>query len=245
MSVNYNFFLVANEAWHFSAIIHLKNADDLQAKLVHEISCINQGILKKNTLVSSLILCHSRISVPALLVCIFRYALIFCIPRCPGAKRNLSVRSPWELVCLSSLAIDTDSWNHIVFRRVHRVELTWWNRIWVLDRWRQQEDFDVALVASWILISAGLVWHQGQLQNAILVLINNTYTVPTTQKIPKRNNPKNTMKVELSLHASKLKNATNFGTSDPYAVVTQISTQAGNKPEVLGKTEVWVFGSSL
>lgn len=46
------------------------------------------------------------------------------------------------------------------------------------------------------------------------------------------------MKVELSLHASKLKNTTSFGTSDPYAVVTHISTVAGNKPEVLGKTEV-------
>ena len=51
-----------------------------------------------------MILCHSRSSVPALIVCIFRYARIFCIPRCPGAKRNLSLRSPWELVCLSSLS---------------------------------------------------------------------------------------------------------------------------------------------
>jgi len=45
------------------------------------------------------------------------------------------------------------------------------------------------------------------------------------------------MKVELSLHASNLKNTTSFGTSDPYAVVTHVSTQAGMKPEVIGKTE--------
>jgi len=45
------------------------------------------------------------------------------------------------------------------------------------------------------------------------------------------------MKVELSLHASNLKNTTSFGTSDPYAVVTHVSTQVGMKPEVIGKTE--------
>jgi len=48
------------------------------------------------------------------------------------------------------------------------------------------------------------------------------------------------MKVELSLHALKLKNVAGAfkGTSDPFAVVTQLSTAAGQKPKVLGKTEV-------
>jgi hypothetical protein len=46
------------------------------------------------------------------------------------------------------------------------------------------------------------------------------------------------MKVELSLHASNLKNTSGLGTSDPYAVVTHISTQLGMKPQVLGKTEM-------
>jgi Ca2+-dependent lipid-binding protein len=48
------------------------------------------------------------------------------------------------------------------------------------------------------------------------------------------------MKVELSLHASKLKNFAGAfkGTSDPFAVVTVIATQPGTRPEVLGKTEV-------
>ncbi|KAL7568730.1 hypothetical protein ACA910_021723 [Epithemia clementina (nom. ined.)] len=48
------------------------------------------------------------------------------------------------------------------------------------------------------------------------------------------------MKLELSLHASKLKNVAGAfkGTSDPFAVVTQISTTKGSKPKVLGKTEV-------
>lgn len=48
------------------------------------------------------------------------------------------------------------------------------------------------------------------------------------------------MKVELSLHASKLKNVAGAfkGTSDPFAVVTLIATRPGQKPEVLGKTEV-------
>jgi hypothetical protein len=46
------------------------------------------------------------------------------------------------------------------------------------------------------------------------------------------------MKVELSLHASKLKNVGGLGgKSDPYAVVTHISTQPGQKPQVIGKTE--------
>lgn len=48
------------------------------------------------------------------------------------------------------------------------------------------------------------------------------------------------MRVELSIHASNLKNVAGMGkgTSDPFAVVTQIATVAGNKPLVLGKTEV-------
>ena len=49
------------------------------------------------------------------------------------------------------------------------------------------------------------------------------------------------MKLELSLHASKLKNVAGAfkGTSDPFAVVTQIATKPGAKPHVLGKTEVF------
>ena len=49
------------------------------------------------------------------------------------------------------------------------------------------------------------------------------------------------MKLELSLHASKLKNVAGAfkGTSDPFAVVTQIATTKGAKPHVLGKTEVF------
>lgn len=48
------------------------------------------------------------------------------------------------------------------------------------------------------------------------------------------------MKVELSLHAKKLKNVAGAfkGTSDPFAVATLIATRPGTKPEVLGKTEV-------
>jgi Ca2+-dependent lipid-binding protein len=48
------------------------------------------------------------------------------------------------------------------------------------------------------------------------------------------------MKVELTLHCSKLKNVAGLGkgTSDPYAVVTLVATHAGDKPTVLGKTEV-------
>ena len=48
------------------------------------------------------------------------------------------------------------------------------------------------------------------------------------------------MKLELSLHASKLKNVAGAfkGTSDPYAVVTHIATTPGTAPKVLGKTEV-------
>jgi hypothetical protein len=52
--------------------------------------------------------------------------------------------------------------------------------------------------------------------------------------------PGEIMKVEISLHASKLKNVAGAfkGTSDPFAVVTQVATVAGEKPKVLGKTEV-------
>jgi len=48
------------------------------------------------------------------------------------------------------------------------------------------------------------------------------------------------MKVELSIHASTLKNVAGAfkGTSDPFAVVTQIATARNTKPHVLGKTEV-------
>eukprot|EP00547_Thalassionema_nitzschioides_P002057 CAMPEP_0194209022 /NCGR_PEP_ID=MMETSP0156-20130528/7294_1 /TAXON_ID=33649 /ORGANISM="Thalassionema nitzschioides, Strain L26-B" /LENGTH=570 /DNA_ID=CAMNT_0038936107 /DNA_START=4374 /DNA_END=6083 /DNA_ORIENTATION=+ len=48
------------------------------------------------------------------------------------------------------------------------------------------------------------------------------------------------MKLEISLHASKLENVAGAfkGTSDPYAVVTQIATTPGTAPVVLGKTEV-------
>jgi hypothetical protein len=49
-----------------------------------------------------------------------------------------------------------------------------------------------------------------------------------------------TMKIEISIHASKLHNAAGAfkGTSDPFAVVTKIATQRSAKAEVLGKTEV-------
>jgi hypothetical protein len=48
------------------------------------------------------------------------------------------------------------------------------------------------------------------------------------------------VKLELSIYAYKLKNAAGAfkGTSDPFAVVTKIATKHGEKPEVLGKTEV-------
>jgi hypothetical protein len=50
------------------------------------------------------------------------------------------------------------------------------------------------------------------------------------------------MKLEISLHASQLKNVAGAfkGTSDPFAVVTQIATTPGTAPKVLGKTEVYV-----
>ena len=49
------------------------------------------------------------------------------------------------------------------------------------------------------------------------------------------------MKIELSLRATKLKNVESTlhgGKSDPFAVVTKIATNKGEKAEVLGKTEV-------
>jgi Ca2+-dependent lipid-binding protein len=46
------------------------------------------------------------------------------------------------------------------------------------------------------------------------------------------------MQIEISVHAQRLKNVAGVlkGTSDPFAVVTKIGT--GDKPVVLGKTEV-------
>ena len=48
------------------------------------------------------------------------------------------------------------------------------------------------------------------------------------------------MKLELSVHAVKLKNVAGAfkGTSDTFAIVTKIATKPGEKAEVLGKTEV-------
>jgi len=48
------------------------------------------------------------------------------------------------------------------------------------------------------------------------------------------------MKVELSLHATKLPNVAGIlkGTSDPFAVVTHLPSEPGVNPTVIGKTEV-------
>jgi Ca2+-dependent lipid-binding protein len=48
------------------------------------------------------------------------------------------------------------------------------------------------------------------------------------------------MKIELSIHAIKLKNAAGAfkGTSDPFAIVTKIATEQGAKAEVIDKSEV-------
>jgi hypothetical protein len=48
------------------------------------------------------------------------------------------------------------------------------------------------------------------------------------------------MKVELSIHATKLPNVAGIlkGTSDPFAVVTHLPSEPGVNPTVLGKTEV-------
>lgn len=48
------------------------------------------------------------------------------------------------------------------------------------------------------------------------------------------------MKIELSIHAIKLKNVAGAmkGTSDPFCVVTKVATTPGTQAEVLGKSEV-------
>ncbi|CAB9509275.1 Copine-6 [Seminavis robusta] len=48
------------------------------------------------------------------------------------------------------------------------------------------------------------------------------------------------MKLELSIYARGLKNVAGFGkgTSDPFAIVTRLSVNENEKPEVIGKTEV-------
>lgn len=60
----------------------------------------------------------------------------------------------------------------------------------------------------------------------------NTNTTTTKQQ--------QTMRVELSVHATKLKNVAGAmkGTSDPFAVVTLMPSAPGEKPRVIGKTEV-------
>ena len=47
-------------------------------------------------------------------------------------------------------------------------------------------------------------------------------------------------KLQLALHATGLKNIAGLGKgkSDPFAIVTLLATGAGEKPRVLGKTEV-------
>jgi Ca2+-dependent lipid-binding protein len=48
------------------------------------------------------------------------------------------------------------------------------------------------------------------------------------------------MKIELSLNAVELKNVAGAfkGTSDPFAVVTHLATAKGQRPDVIGKTEI-------
>jgi hypothetical protein len=48
------------------------------------------------------------------------------------------------------------------------------------------------------------------------------------------------MKLELSIHAIKLRNVAGLfqGTSDPFAVVTKLASTTGSKPVILGQTEV-------
>ncbi|GAX19852.1 hypothetical protein FisN_1Lh692 [Fistulifera solaris] len=48
------------------------------------------------------------------------------------------------------------------------------------------------------------------------------------------------MKLEISVHALKLKNVAGAfkGTSDPFAILTQVAATPGTQPNVLGKTEV-------
>lgn len=47
-------------------------------------------------------------------------------------------------------------------------------------------------------------------------------------------------KLQLTLHATGLKNIAGLGkgTSDPYAIVTLLASGPGEKPRILGKTEV-------
>lgn len=54
------------------------------------------------------------------------------------------------------------------------------------------------------------------------------------------NNHNKTERIQLSLYAQNLKNVAGLfkGTSDPYAVVTQIASTLGQRPHILGKTEV-------
>ena len=48
-----------------------------------------------------------------------------------------------------------------------------------------------------------------------------------------------TDRVQISLHAQKLKNVSGLrGVSDPYAVVTIVASEPGLQPRILGKTEV-------
>ena len=81
--------------------------------------------------------------------------------------------------------------------------------------------------------TAGSLWQRSGHNNNNITRRNCLFT----QTRPDR------MKVELSLHASKLKNVAGVGkgTSDPFAVVTQLATVRGEKAKVLGKTEVYVL----
>jgi hypothetical protein len=50
-------------------------------------------------------------------------------------------------------------------------------------------------------------------------------------------------KVRLELYASKLPNLAGAfkGTSDPFAIVTVLANNPGDKPRIIGKTEVYVL----
>ena len=83
--------------------------------------------------------------------------------------------------------------------------------------------------------------HSQLLNDSIHIYSSITYSTQTpsslSETIPLKR-PR--MKLEISLHASKLKNVAGAfkGTSDPFAVVTHIATTPGAAPAVLGKTEV-------
>ena len=49
-------------------------------------------------------------------------------------------------------------------------------------------------------------------------------------------------KVRLEIYASKLPNLAGAfkGTSDPFAIVTVLANNPGDKPRIIGKTEVYV-----